>query len=479
MLFSFLIVLVLILFGFLSFSVVSQEQEISDRVRKRRKSKRKYFYIYDWPPDIMNCWPLANTHERQSIDLKFRDNYGIGPLMNAEVGMYHTHQYSLFYTFYHRLLESPHRTLDPEKATKFFIPYDIGMDSSTRQEDGALFQTNCPKLQQVLDLLSNSRYYQESHGTNHFTLHSINQPMNYYLNLRCMEFYRACYNCTKFSIDTYTQDMYPVLRDYPEMRHKWRSIPFPSNFHMSSNVTKVLWKENLDVHRKYAIAYMGSAGITSRLSKELRLVLKEQCSKISDCYLIELESHTSQTDIFKSQSNFPYGVYAESTFCLMPGGDFPTRKAFVDALLSGCIPVTFNPFTAINQMPYHWGNTKNARLVVVNIPRDQMIQNPSFEFEKLVSWSFNESFVMQRRKRIAQIGHRFQYNVPGGSSIIKEKNNHQTIDAVDVIIRSLFIANMDNVKNDNTRPVDNQENKKEPRRRGKRSNRGKLGFING
>ena len=412
----------------------------SDRNRKRHK--KKYFYIYDWPSDIVDRWPFANTHKRQSIDLKFRANYGIGPLISAEVGMYHTHQYSLFQTFYHRLLESPRRTLDPEKATKFFIPYDIGMDSTTRQNDGALFQTDCPKLNQVIDLLLSSRHYQESSGANHFTLHTINQPMNYYLNLKCMEFYRVCYNCTKLSIDTYTENMYAVLRDHPEMIHKWKSIPFPSNFHMSSQVTKFLWKENINVHRRYAISYMGGMGITSRLSKELRLVLRKQCSQNSDCYIIDLESHTSQTDIFQAQVDFPYGVYAESTFCLMPGGDFPTRKAFVDALLSGCIPVTFNLFTGINQMPYHWGNSKNARLVVVHIPREQMIENPGREFEKLINLSFNESFVMERRKKISQIGHRFQYRVPTDGSFSEDQNKRETIDAVDVIIRSMFIADM-------------------------------------
>ena len=34
--------------------------------------------------------------------------------------------------------------------------------------------------------------------------------------------------------------------------------------------------------------------------------------------------------------------------------DFPTRKALVDSLLSGCIPVTFHEYTAIRQMKWHW-----------------------------------------------------------------------------------------------------------------------------
>lgn len=330
------------------------------------------------------------------------------------------------------------------------------MDSSTRQEDGALFQTNCPKLSKVLDLLSTSKYFRESYGANHFTLHSINQPMNYYLNLKCMEYYRVCYNCTKFSIDTYTKDMYPILKEHPEMHHKWRSIPFPSNFHSNPNVTKFLWKDNIDVHRKYAISYMGGLGITSRLCKELRIIMKDQCSKNQHCHFIDLESHTSQADIFQAQSEFPYGLYAESTFCLMPGGDFPTRKALVDALLSGCIPVTFNLFTGINQMPYHWGNTKNAKLVVINIPREQMMMNPTREFEKLISLSFNETFILSRRIKLSQIGHRFQYSAPTGKSN-PQQSSRRTVDAVDIILRTLFVANINSGDGNNDNNIDNMK----------------------
>ena len=208
----------------------------SKKYQKSPKSLRNYntisasyFYIYDWPKDIIDRWPDSYSHHRLAILDKFRDNYGLGTLIDAEVGLYHTHQYSLFETFYHRLLESRYRTNDPEKASIFFIPYDIGMDASIRKTDGALFQTNCPKLKDVTNLLTNSIFFKRNNGNDHFSLHSINQPMHYYINIKCMEFYQFCHNCTKFSIDTYSPKIYRSLKDFPEMIHKWISIPFPAN----------------------------------------------------------------------------------------------------------------------------------------------------------------------------------------------------------------------------------------------------------
>lgn len=99
---------------------------------------------------------------------------------------------------------------------------------------------------------------------------------------------------------------------------------------------------------------MAGLGITSRLSKELREVLKAECEKNEACLMINLDSHTSQADIFKRSADHRYGPYASATFCLMPGGDFPTRKAVVDSLLAGCIPVSFHLYTAIEQMHWNW-----------------------------------------------------------------------------------------------------------------------------
>jgi len=51
------------------------------------------------------------------------------------------------------------------------------------------------------------------------------------------------------------------------------------------------------------------------------------------------------------------------------GGDFPTRKGFLDALLSGCIPVTFQLLAAQDQWLWHWGTKEMAINCSFYLPR--------------------------------------------------------------------------------------------------------------
>jgi hypothetical protein len=48
-----------------------------------------------------------------------------------------------------------------------------------------------------------------------------------------------------------------------------------------------------------------------------------------------------------------------ATFCLQPGGDTPSRKAMVDSLLLGCIPVLFSP-VQLHLWPWHWDTAHTA-----------------------------------------------------------------------------------------------------------------------
>ena len=52
-------------------------------------------------------------------------------------------------------------------------------------------------------------------------------------------------------------------------------------------------------------------------------------------------------------------LYREATFCLQPMGDSITRKAMVDAVLLGCIPVFFHAGQRL-QWPWHAGGWIDA-----------------------------------------------------------------------------------------------------------------------
>jgi hypothetical protein len=106
-------------------------------------------------------------------------------------------------------------------------------------KDGKLRATNCPRAVQVSSLLHASPYFSAHGGEDHFLLHTINQPMNFFnKKAQCLTFLtRTCRNCSKLSIDTYPQG-YVRGKYLP----RWHSIPFPANYHYSSAVTSPPWQ---------------------------------------------------------------------------------------------------------------------------------------------------------------------------------------------------------------------------------------------
>jgi hypothetical protein len=159
-------------------------------------------YIYNWSSEIINRWPRGYRHKRLSTEAKFQTNNGAGPVVDLPHALYHTHQYSVFTLFYERLKATGSAeindkkdksfviTSNPEEAEAFFIPYDIGMDASTRDTDGALTATNCPMMFQVMQLLQESPYFQRKQGRDHFVIHSINHMMLFFMNKQCRKFYQ-------------------------------------------------------------------------------------------------------------------------------------------------------------------------------------------------------------------------------------------------------------------------------------------------
>jgi len=394
------------------------------------------FYIYPFPEDVIDRWPRAYNHTKIAISEEYKMNYGIGQAISLQEGRYKTHQYSLFRTFYYRLLESKYRTSNINEASYFFIPYDIGMDCSIRYTDGALDRTNCPKMAQVLSLL-NGEYASTFHrkqGSDHFMLHSINHMMTHYVHKGCFALYQICYNCTKLSIDLYDEDLYPMLKTYPFLRHNWHSIPFPSDYHYSKRVTTIPWNRPIGkTTKQYIFSFMGSNQVTAKKQKELRELLADYCIRNSNiCNYVPLQSHHSLTEL-QRHTNYPY---YSSTFCFMPGGDFLTRKGVLDSLFSGCIPVIFHEYTATKQWQWHWETDELARCSIEYIPRDNMMQDPEKAVEELVLLSKNSTYMKTKFACIAKIGNYLQYNVPSGNRYFN--NNNQYEDAVDKILEQIL-----------------------------------------
>jgi len=157
-------------------------------------------------------------------------------------------------------------------------------------------------------------------------------------------------------------------------------------------------------------------------------------------------------------------------FRFTTGGDFPTRKGFFDALLSGCVPVIFETTAALTQWPLHWtvprtgtgaedygalrrgrpavdgdDTTPNeehlASQCVVYVPRDVAMRNMTQTFAYLVNLSEEPEYMTEKLRCIAKVGFQMQYSMPTGKINPKKKRNRKQRDAVDVILDHLLLPN--------------------------------------
>jgi hypothetical protein len=125
-------------FFLLDFGLSSGSLSYDTSTAHTESKKKDLFYVYEWP-DITNKY--ANTSDRDTnahgVEFPYwTDYYGAGRLLNPSTMEHKTSQFSLFKTMYERALRDPRRTLDPDLASSFFIPYDFGLDATFRVDNG-------------------------------------------------------------------------------------------------------------------------------------------------------------------------------------------------------------------------------------------------------------------------------------------------------------------------------------------------------
>lgn len=61
----------------------------------------RYFYIYEWDKALDDVWPPpgATLHQKSGYSHDFYDNHGSGKLLDADVGLFQTWQFSLYKVF--------------------------------------------------------------------------------------------------------------------------------------------------------------------------------------------------------------------------------------------------------------------------------------------------------------------------------------------------------------------------------------------
>jgi hypothetical protein len=474
--------------------------------------KQPKFYIYDWPEISTNQYSKV----KNDLDPHFVANHGAGPVVDEGNGFYNTWQFALFQMVYQRLRadihtdtqtdtrssvgRQPRRTLNPEEADTFILPYDYGLDACFRPDNGKMRKINCPLAAKVTERLYASKYFNASHGHNHVLIVSVNQNMNYFLSAsNCQQFLaQTCYNCTKLAIDEYSW-LHSINRYEAALRKRgdyWHAIPFPANIHYHTRMQQPYPWQQAFAHKDILVSYTGSLSSYNVVSKRFRKAIGINCQEyfnmstpdglttcVTNKYVSPHQQQQQQQHAAAKHTHQAHSIthprhakhqpthtslplYCRSIFCFQPPGDMPTRKSVFDSILCGCIPVFFNRLTASLMYEWHWdmdtwdqasvfldwdNNALTKEIyksyeVIIKNPNSTQTREERVDMIKILLDMYNQQreLVYKKQQVIADNAIKLQYSIHVDANNTDNSNSHNMNKPLNEIVDAYDIA-IDNV----------------------------------
>ncbi|KAL2517096.1 Exostosin family protein [Abeliophyllum distichum] len=299
-------------------------------------------YIYELPPKfnrdlLAQCGDMIPWMDFCS----FLSNEALGePIQKLGKGWYHTHQYSLEPIFHARALKHPCRVYDPNGAKLFYVPYYGGLDILRWHFKNVSDDVKDSLGSEVLRWLESQGPWYRNLGKDHvFVLGKISW------DFRRKD--KSSWGTRFLELDEMQNPIKLLIERQP-----WHindiGIPHPTYFHPQTDDDIVSWQlKIIKSNRKTLVSFAGAARPDS--PNNVRSILIEQCISThnGECKFLNCTSGVCD------QPQSIIELFTESQFCLQPSGDSPTRKSVFDSLISGCIPVLFDPLTAYYQYPWH------------------------------------------------------------------------------------------------------------------------------
>ncbi|XP_074333883.1 xyloglucan-specific galacturonosyltransferase 1-like [Apium graveolens] len=299
-------------------------------------------YVYDLPPKFNKDLVAQCSDMSPWLDFcQFFRNGALGePIPKLGKAWYNTHQYSLEPIFHSRVMKHPCRIYNENEAKLFYVPFYGGLDILRWHFKNASPDVKDALALELVEWLKLQKPWALNSGKDHvFVLGKVSWDFrrrddspwgSTFLNLEEMQ------NPIKLLIE----------------RQPWHvndiGTPHPTYFHPHSDEDIISWQfKIIQSSRNNLVSFAGGARPDSPDS--IRSVLINQCTLASTGTCKSQNCSSGGCDQPKSIIE----LFLESEFCLQPPGDSPTRKSVFDSLISGCIPVFFDPFTAYYQYSWH------------------------------------------------------------------------------------------------------------------------------
>ncbi|AES94056.1 putative exostosin [Medicago truncatula] len=299
-------------------------------------------YVYDLPSRF-NKDLIGQCNEMFPWQdfCRYTSNEGFGePRSKLGKGWYNTHQYSLEQIFHSRVLKHPCRVYNENDAKLFYVPFYGGLDVLRWHFKNVSNDVKDSLGLELVKWLEKQVTWKRNLGKDHvFVLGKIS-----------WDFRRTSdspWGTRLLKLDEFQNPIKLLIERQP-----WHlndiGVPHPTFFHPKSDNDIIDWQlKIIRSNRKNLVSFAGAA--RDDADDHIRSILINQCSSKSEgkCKFLNCSS------VKCSEPESIMELFVESEFCLQPPGDSPTRKSVFDSLISGCIPVLFDPFTAYYQYAWH------------------------------------------------------------------------------------------------------------------------------
>lgn len=357
-------------------------------------------------------------------------NHGLGPKTHTRTrSWYRTDPLLLELIFHRRILEYPCLTPDPNLASAVYLPYYAGIDS-LRYLYGSDVNSSADHGSDLLSFLTRDspEIWARRSGHDHFLVMArpawdFSQPLTVDPPIWGTSFLERpeFFNLTALTLES---------RFWPWQE---QAVPYPTSFHPHSLPFLESWIRRVRRSRRTSLMLFAGGGGTSS-TPNIRRSIRLECTNTTTETEQETEPEKIKTCDFVDCSN---GIcehdpirfmrpMLQSSFCLQPPGDTPTRKATFDGIIAGCIPVFFEDQTAKMQYGWHLPEEEYSEFSVTIAKEDVVFRGVRIAD---VLMSIPKEEVARMRERVIEMMPRVMYRRHGASMGLMNKK-----DAVDLAI---------------------------------------------
>ncbi|KAL3645339.1 putative xyloglucan galactosyltransferase gt19 [Castilleja foliolosa] len=390
----------------------------------------RWIHIRHLPPEF-NLDLLTNCSEYPLFDnfCPYISNYGLGQKThNSSHSWYRTDPFMLELIFHRRMLEYPCLTPDPNLADAFYIPYYSGIDAIKflfGPEVNSSFRHGLNLFNHIARVDTPS-IWNRNHGHDHFLVMArpawdFSQPLSNDPPIFGTSFLELpeFFNLTALTFEG---------RAYPWQE---QAIPYPTSFHPPNLAFFESWVNRVRRSRRSTLMlFAGGGGISANpnVRRSIRLECENATSMSANgtgysklCEFVDCSNGICEHDPIKFMKPM-----LQSSFCLQPPGDTPTRRSTFDAIVAGCIPVFFEELSAKKQYGWHLKEEEYDEFSVF-IGKEDVVFKGVRILDVLMAIPRGE--VRRKREKVLEMMGRVMYRKHGSSLGLRSKK-----DAFDIAI---------------------------------------------